>query len=151
MIVLNQFEPDAEPNLRARVRPFGSLRDRCFGVSVAIDGRMDTTPGISVSGGDARQSRGMTSAASTLSVSAFATADAGFEYLATAEHYQYLAKGIVDALRRHSLVLVTGDPPASPPMLAAALREAASPRSVIELCGSPDLDCQKLLDRKSVV
>ena len=109
-----------------------------------MDGRMDTIPGISVGGGDAPPSRGMTSAASSLSVSAFATADAGVEYLATAEHYQYLAKGIVDALRRHCLVLVTGDPPANPPMLAAALREAAAPRAVIELCASPDLDCAKL-------
>ena len=109
-----------------------------------MDGRMDTIPGTSVSGGDAPQSRGMTSAASSLSVSAFATADAGFEYLATAEHYRYLVKGIVDALRRHCLVLVTGDPPANPPMLAAALREAAAPRAVIELCAGPDLDCGKL-------
>ena len=106
---------------------------------------MDTIPEISVSGGDAPPSRGMTSAASSVSVSAFASADAGSEYLATAEHYQYLAMGVVDALRRHCLVLLTGDPPASPPMLAAALREAAAPRAVIELCGSPDLDCEKLI------
>jgi len=86
----------------------------------------------------------MTSAGSSLSFSAFATADAGFEYLATAEHYQYLAKGIVDALHRGCLVLVTGDPPASPPMLSAALREAAAPRAVIELSCSSDLDCEKL-------
>jgi hypothetical protein len=85
----------------------------------------------------------MTSAGSGLSSSAFATADAGFEYLATAEHYQYLAKGIVDALYRGCLVLVTGDPPASPTMLAAALREAAAPRAVIELSCSPDLDCMR--------
>ena len=110
-----------------------------------MDGRMDTIPEISVSDGDARQSRGMTSAGSSASASAFASADAGSEYLATAEHYQYLAMGVVDALRRHCLVLLTGDPPASPPMLAAALREAAAPRAVIELCGSPDLDCEKLI------
>ena len=86
----------------------------------------------------------MTSADSNLPSGAFATADAGFEYLATAEHYRYLAKGIVDALRRDCLVVVTGDPPASPSMLTAALREAAAPRTVIELsCGS-DLDCDKL-------
>jgi hypothetical protein len=103
----------------------------------------NTIPGISVSGGDAPPSRGMTSAVSSLSVSAFASADAGFEYLATAEHYRYLAKGIVDALRQHCLVLLTGDPPANPPMLAAALRAAAS-RAVIELCAGPDLDCGKL-------
>src|SRR5215813_475772 len=69
----------------------------------------------------------MTSAGSTLSVSAFATADSGSEYLATAEHYGYLAKAIVDALHRGCLVLVTGDPPANPPMLAAALRKASAP------------------------
>jgi hypothetical protein len=86
----------------------------------------------------------MTSAGSSLSFNAFATADAGFEYLATAEHYRHLAKGILDALRRGCLVLVTGDPPASPPMLATALREAAAPRSVIELSCGPDLDCEKL-------
>jgi len=85
----------------------------------------------------------MTSAGSSLSSGAFATADAGFEYLATAEHYQYLARGIVDALRRACLVVVTGDPPASPPMLAAALREAATPRAVLELSCGPGLDCEK--------
>ena len=86
----------------------------------------------------------MTAAGSSSSFSAFATADAGFEYLATAEHYRHLAKGIVDALRRGCLVLVTGDPPASPPMLATALREAAAPRAVIELSCGPDLDCEAL-------
>jgi hypothetical protein len=86
----------------------------------------------------------MTSAGSSSSFNAFATADAGSEYLATAEHYQYLAKSILDALRRTCLVLVTGDPPASPQMLATALREAAAPRAVIELFCSPDLDCTKL-------
>ena len=83
----------------------------------------------------------MTSAGSSLSVSAFATADSGSEYLATAEHYGYLAKAIVDALHRGCLVLVTGDPPANPPMLAAALRKASAPRPVIELPCGPDLDC----------
>src|SRR6516162_1235090 len=87
----------------------------------------------------------MTTAGSSLSSGAFATADAGFEYLATAEHYRYLARGIVDALRRACLVVVTGNPSASPPMLAAALREAATPRTVIELSCGPDLDCEKLL------
>ena len=91
-----------------------------------------------------RQSLGMTSAGSSLSFSAFATANSGSEYLATAEHYRYLAKGIVDALHRGCLVLVTGDPPANPPMLAAALREASAPRPVIELPCGPDLDCAQL-------
>ena len=92
----------------------------------------------------------MTSAGSSLSFSAFATAESGSEYLATAEHYQYLAKGIVDALHRGSLVLVTGDPPADPPMLATALREASAPRPVIELPCGPDLDCVQLLGGGSV-
>jgi hypothetical protein len=86
----------------------------------------------------------MTAAGSSSSFSAFATADAGFEYLATAEHYGHLAKGILDALRRGCLVLVTGDPSPSPPMLATALREAAAPRAVIELSCGPDLDCETL-------
>jgi len=86
----------------------------------------------------------MTAAGSSSSFSAFATADAGFEYLATAEHYRHFAKGILDALRRGCLVLVTGDPPASPSMLATALREAVAPRAVIELSCGPDLDCETL-------
>jgi hypothetical protein len=92
----------------------------------------------------------MTSAGSSLSFSAFATADSGSEYLATDEHYRYLAKGIVDALHRGCLVLVTGDPPANPPMLAAALREASAPRPVIELSCGPDLDCAQLFGGGSV-
>jgi hypothetical protein len=92
----------------------------------------------------------MAAAGSSSSFSAFATADAGFEYLATAEHYRHLTKGIVDALRRACLVLVTGDPPASPPMLAAALREAVAPRAVIELSCGPDLDCEKLFEGGSM-
>jgi len=105
---------------------------------------MRTNLGISINGSDVRQSLSMTSAGSSSSFSAFAAADAGFEYLVTAEHYQYLARSIVDALRRHCLVLVTGDPPASPGMLAAALREAAAPRAVIELSCGPGLDCENL-------
>jgi hypothetical protein len=92
----------------------------------------------------------MTSADLSLPCSAFATADAGFEYLATAEHYQYLARSIFDALRQHSLVVLTGEPPASPSMLATALREAAAPRPVIELCCRSDLDCEKLFAGSSV-
>jgi hypothetical protein len=87
----------------------------------------------------------MTSTSSSSPFSAFATADAGFEYLATAEHYRYLAKGIIVALRCRCLVLVTGNPPPKPPMLVAALREAAAPRAVIERACGPDLDCQTLL------
>jgi hypothetical protein len=120
------------------------LRDLHSGVSVALDAQMHSITGISTNGSDAQRSLGMTSADSSLCSSAFATADAGFEYLATAEHYRYLAKGIVGALHRGCLVLVTGNPAASSPMLAAALREAAAPRTVIELSCGPDLDCQTL-------
>jgi hypothetical protein len=77
-------------------------------------------------------------------LSAFATADSGSEYLATAEHYRYLAKGIIDALHRVGPVLVTGDPPVDLPMLATALTEAAAPRPVIELPCGPDLDFAEL-------
>jgi hypothetical protein len=82
----------------------------------------------------------MTSAGSSLSLNAFATPDAGFEYLATAEHYRHLAGRIVDALRRGCLVLVTGKPPANPTMLAEALRKAMAPRMVIEVACVPELD-----------
>ena len=92
----------------------------------------------------------MTSAGSSSPFSAFATADSGSEYLATAEHYRYLAKGIVDALHRGCLALVTGDPPADLSMLAAALREASAPRPVIELACGPDLDCAQLFGGGSV-
>jgi hypothetical protein len=105
---------------------------------------MHSITGISTNGSDAQRSLGMTSADSSLCSSAFATEDAGFEYLATAEHYRYLAKGIVGALHRGCLVLVTGNPAASSPMLAAALRKAAAPRTVIEHSCGPDLDCQTL-------
>jgi hypothetical protein len=121
------------------------LRDLRFGVSVAVIGQVQTMPGASINGSDLRRNPGMTSAGSSLSFGAFATADAGSEYLATAEHYRSLARSVVDALRRACLVLVTGDPPASLPMLTAALRKAAAPRAVIELSCGPDLDCEKLL------
>jgi hypothetical protein len=87
---------------------------------------------------------GMASASLGLSSSAFATADAGAEYLATAEHYRHLARAIGDAARRHRLVVVTGNPPASPTLLASALQEAAVTRAVIEFACGPDLDCRKL-------
>jgi hypothetical protein len=114
--------------------------DRCVTFASKLASRWTAENG-GVSG---RRKLDMTSADSSFSSGAFATADAGFEYLATAEHYRYLATGIVDALRRHCLVLVTGNPPANSSMLVAALREAAAPRAVIELsCGS-GLDCEKL-------
>jgi hypothetical protein len=87
----------------------------------------------------------MTSAGSSVSSSAFATPSAGFDYFATAEHYQRLARGVVDALHRGSLVLLTGDPPACVPMLTEALRKTATPRAVIETSCGPALDFRKLL------
>jgi hypothetical protein len=106
-----------------------------------------TSPSESASPGrrrNVRQSVGMTSTDLTLALSAFATTDSGSEYLATAEHYRYLAKGIIDALHRVGPVLVTGDPPADLSMLATALREASAPRPVVDLpCGS-DLDFAQL-------
>ena len=86
----------------------------------------------------------MKSASSSLSF-AFATAEAGSEYLTTAEHYQYLARGIVDALRRRGLVLVTNEPPPSLAMLCEALRKIAAPQRVIEISCSPELDRDHLL------
>jgi hypothetical protein len=86
----------------------------------------------------------MASADLNLALSAFATADSGSEYLATAEHYRYLAKGIIDTLHRVGPVLVTGDPPADLPMLATALREASAPRPVIDLACGLGLDFAEL-------
>jgi hypothetical protein len=80
---------------------------------------------------------------SLLSSTAFATPGAGSGYFATAEHYGHLAKGVVDALHRAGLVLVTGDRPVCLPMLSEALRKAAMPRSVIEISCSPALDCRE--------
>jgi len=47
------------------------------------------------------------------------------EYYASAAHYQAIAKRILGALRGGHFVLVTGDPPADPQALSAALRDAA--------------------------
>ena len=89
----------------------------------------------------------MTSTGSISSSGTFATPDAGSGYFATREHYRHLAKGVVDALRRGGLVLVTGDPPASLPMLSEALRKAVMPRAVIEISCTPALDCREPLGR----
>ena len=86
----------------------------------------------------------MTSAASSSSSGTFATPDAGSGYFATAEHYQHLAKGVVGALYRGGVVLVSGDPPACLPMLVEALRTAAAPRAVIEISCGPGLDFSEL-------
>jgi hypothetical protein len=95
-------------------------------------------------GGDVWRRLGMTSAGPSLSLGAFAAPDAGNDYLATAEHYRYLARGVVDALHRGCLVLVTGDPPANPSMLAEALTKAAAPRAVIEIPCGPELTREQL-------
>jgi len=124
---------------------FGRL-DRCASFASELASRWRA--GNSRASG--RRNADMTSADSSFSSGAFAATDAGFEYLATAEHYQYLAHGIIDALRRYCLVLVTGDPPANPPMLAAALRKAAAPRTVIELSCGPGLDCGELFTSASM-
>jgi hypothetical protein len=87
----------------------------------------------------------MTSAATSLSLNAFATPDAGSEYFATAEHYRHLARAVVDALRRGCLVLLTGEPPASLALLAEALRNATAPRRVVEISCHPELDRASLL------
>jgi hypothetical protein len=93
----------------------------------------------------------MTSADLKLASGAFATPGAGSGYFATAEHYHHVAKGVVDALRRGGLVLVTGDPPACLPMLGEALRKAAAPRVVIEISCSPALDCREPFGNSSSV
>ena len=84
----------------------------------------------------------MTSVASSLSFNAFATPDAGNDYLATAEHYQYLARAIIGALHR-GLVLVTGDPPANLAMLVEAFK-AATPREVIAIPCGPEFTREQL-------
>jgi len=86
----------------------------------------------------------MTSAGSSSSSGTFATPDAGSGYFATAEHHQHLAKGVIDALYRGGVVLVSGDPPACLPMLVEALRIAATPRAVIEISCGPGLDFSEL-------
>src|SRR6202045_5531488 len=86
----------------------------------------------------------MTSAGSSSSSGTFATPEAGSGYFATAEHYQHLAKGVVDALYRGGVVLVSGDPPACLPMLVEALRTAAAPRAVIGISCGPALDFSEL-------
>jgi len=86
----------------------------------------------------------MTSAGSSSSSGTFATPDAGSGYFATAEHHQHLAKGVIDALYRGGVVLVSGDPPACLPMLVEALRTAAAPRAVIEISCGPALDFSEL-------
>jgi hypothetical protein len=53
------------------------------------------------------------------------------QYVASAVHYQAVAKRIVGALRSGPFVLVTGDPPANPRALSGALVDAATPGSSV--------------------
>jgi hypothetical protein len=114
-----------------------SIGQRTFNSSTADEATLETLGWIF----------GMTSTGSISSSGTFATPDAGSGYFGTPEHYRHLAKGVVDALRRRGLVLVTGDPPASLPMLSVALRKAVMPRAVIEISCTPALDCRQPLGR----
>jgi hypothetical protein len=91
----------------------------------------------------------MRSASASLSFAAFAEPDAGSDYFGTGGHCRHLARSIVDALSRGSLVLVTGDPAPDLSMLAEALRTAAAPRQVIEIRCGPNLDHRKLFSGAS--
>src|SRR5262249_61297452 len=84
----------------------------------------------------------MKPADSKMSSNAFATAGAGSGYFATDEHYRHLAKGVIDALHRGGLILLTGDQPVGLPMLTERLRKAVMPRAVIEISCDPALDCR---------
>jgi hypothetical protein len=86
----------------------------------------------------------MKSACSSSAPGAFASPNAGFGYFATAEHYGHLAKAAADALRRGGVVLVSGDPPVCLAMLIEALRNATTPRAVIEISCAPALDFSAL-------
>lgn len=68
---------------------------------------------------------------STPSLPAFLTPEAGFDYFATEAHYRSLAGRIISALGGFSVVVVTEDPSASAPSLAAALTEAAGSRYTV--------------------
>jgi hypothetical protein len=65
------------------------------------------------------------------SLPAFATPEAGFDYFATEAHYRSLAGRIMASLGGFSVVVLTGDPPASAPNLASALSQAAGSRYVV--------------------
>ncbi|MBV8089649.1 MAG: hypothetical protein JO139_08745, partial [Alphaproteobacteria bacterium] len=76
----------------------------------------------------------------TVLTDAFSAPESGFDYFATPEHYEQLARAILDALCRGRLVLVTGDAGPDLQMVAEALRTAAAPRQVTEVPCSPELD-----------
>jgi hypothetical protein len=86
----------------------------------------------------------VTPAETNSSFAPFATPDAGFGYFSTAEHYRHLAKGVVGALYRGGVVLVSGDPSVCLPTLTEALRNAAVPRAVTEISCNPALDFSEL-------
>jgi hypothetical protein len=67
------------------------------------------------------------------------------EYYVSAAHYQALAKRILGASRGGHFVLLTGDPPADPQALSAALGDAAGPgSSVITIACGPELSRKDL-------
>jgi hypothetical protein len=74
-------------------------------------GRVDVTPGSSIG-----------------SMRAFTPPNAGFDYFATEAHYRSLGERVIATLGGFSVVVVTGDPPASALALAAALSEMAGSR-----------------------
>jgi hypothetical protein len=80
---------------------------------------------------------------------AFSAPDSGFDYFATSEHYQQLARAILDVLCRGRLVLVTGNPGPDLRMVAEALRKAAAARQVTEVPCSPELNHQELFRQPS--
>src|SRR5271169_4061187 len=77
-----------------------------------------------------------------LSSAAFVPVGDRAHYIASAAHYEVVARRIVAALRDggRPLVLVTGDPPADPEVLAEALGNVARPRYAVVIisCG-PEL------------
>jgi hypothetical protein len=70
----------------------------------------------------------VTPESSALSPRAFAAPEAGFDYFALEAHCRSLAERIIAALGGFSIVVVTGDPPASARLLSTALSDMAGPR-----------------------
>jgi hypothetical protein len=82
----------------------------------------------------------MTPRSSALSPLAFASPEAGFEYFVTEAHYRSLAGRIIAALGGFSVIVVTGDPPASTLTLAPLLREVTGSRyNVIRFLDATEL------------
>lgn len=76
----------------------------------------------------------------TVLTDAFSAPDSGFDYFNTSEHYQQLARVILDALCRGRLVLVAGNPGPDLQMVAEALKKTSAPRQVREVPCTPELD-----------